>query len=122
MGNGSVQLMDRAVLEKVGEWIKVNKNFIYNVQAADLQAENAFCVTDGKYYYAVIGGVGMEADANVALNAEASKVKILSDKKVKNAVWLDSGKRFKVKKNEFLATPFEYGISRYYRVARFELK
>jgi alpha-L-fucosidase len=121
-GNGSVQLIDRALLEKVGEWIKANKGFIYNVYSTDVQAENAFCVTDGKYYYAIIGGVGMVADPNVALNTAAAKVKILSDKAVKNAVWLDSGKRFKVKKNEFYATPFEYGISRNYRVAKFELR
>jgi hypothetical protein len=64
----------------------------------------------------------MAADPNVALAGVVKTVKILSDKKVKNAVWLDNNKRFKVKKNEFATTPFVYGISRHIRVARFELK
>lgn len=123
MGNGGVRDIDKAILSLVGDWIRANKGFIYDARSADdVEAENAFCMTDGKYYYAVIGGVGMQADPNVALNLAAAKVKISSDKKVKNAVWLDSGKRFKVKKNEFVATPFEYGLSRNYRVARFELR
>ena len=122
MGNGSVRPLDKAILEEIGNWIKANKKVIYNWQSCDVEAENAFCVTDGKYYYAVCKDVVMDSDPNVALAGVVKTVKILSDKKVKNAVWLDSGERFKVKKNEFVAKPFVYGISRYVRVARFELR
>lgn len=122
MGNGSVRPLDKAILEEIGNWIKANKKVIYNWQSCDVEAENAFCVTDGKYYYAVCKDVVMASDPNVALAGVVKTVKILSDKKVKNAVWLDSGERFKVKKNEFVAKPFVYGISRYVRVARFELR
>ena len=48
------------------------------------------------------------------------RVKINAD--IKNARWLDNGKAIKVKKNEFDATPFNYGTSMHVRVARFELK
>ena len=122
MGNGSVRVLDKAMLEEIGNWIKANKKVIYNWKSCDVEAENAFCVTDGKYYYAVCKDVVMAADPNVALSGVVKTVKILSDKKVKNAVWLDNNKRFKVKKNEFATTPFVYGISRHIRVARFELK
>ena len=122
MGNGGVRPMDKAILEEIGSWIKVNKKVVYNWKSCDVEAENAFCVTDGKYYYAVCKDVVMASDPNVALAGVVKTVKILSDKKVKNAVWLDNGKRFKVKKNEFAAKPFVYGISRHIRVARFELK
>ena len=122
MGNGSVRPLDKAILEEIGNWIKANKKVIYNWQSCDVEAENAFCVTDGKYYYAVCKDVVMASDPNVALAGVVKTVKILSDKKVKNAVWLDSGERFKVKKNEFVAKPFVYGVSRYVRVARFELR
>ena len=122
MGNGGVRPMDKAILEEIGNWIKVNKKVVYNWKSCDVEAENAFCVTDGKYYYAVCKDVVMASDPNVALAGVVKTVKILSDKKVKNAVWLDNGKRFKVKKNEFAAKPFVYGISRHIRVARFELK
>ena len=122
MGNGGVRPMDKAILEEIGNWIKANKKVVYNWKSCDVEAENAFCVTDGKYYYAVCKDVVMASDPNVALAGVVKTVKILSDKKVKNAVWLDNGKRFKVKKNEFAAKPFVYGISRHIRVARFELK
>ena len=122
MGNGGVRPMDKAILEEIGNWIKVNKKVVYSWKSCDVEAENAFCVTDGKYYYAVCKDVVMASDPNVALEGVVKTVKILSDKKVKNAVWLDNNKRFKVKKNEFAATPFVYGISRHVRVARFELK
>ena len=122
MGNGGVRPLDKAILEEIGNWIKANKKVIYNWQSCDVEAENAFCVTDGKYYYAVCKDVVMASDPNVALAGVVKTVKILSDKKVKNAVWLDSGERFKVKKNEFVAKPFVYGVSRYVRVARFELR
>ena len=122
MGNGSVRVLDKAMLEEIGNWIKANKKVIYNWRSCDVEAENAFCVTDGKYYYAVCKDVVMAADPNVALSGVVKTVKILSDKKVKNAVWLDNNKRFKVKKNEFATTPFVFGISRHIRVARFELK
>lgn len=122
MGNGGVRPMDKAILEEIGNWIKANKKVVYNWKSCDVEAENAFCVTDGKYYYAVCKDVVMASDPNVALAGVVKTVKILSDKKVKNAVWLDNGKRFKVKKNEFSARPFVYGTSRHVRVARFELK
>ena len=122
MGNGGVRPMDKAILEEIGNWIKANKKVVYNWKSCDVEAENAFCVTDGKYYYAVCKDVVMASDPNVALAGVVKTVKILSDKKVKNAVWLDNGERFQVKKNEFAAKPFVYGISRHIRVARFELK
>lgn len=122
MGNGGVRPLDKAILTEIGNWIKANKKVVYSWKSCDVEAENAFCVTDGKYYYAVCNDVVMASDPNVALAGVVKTVKILSDKKVKNAVWLDDGKRFKVKKNEFAARPFVYGTSRYVRVARFELK
>ena len=122
MGNGSVRPLDKAILTELGNWIKTNKNLIYEWQSCDVQAENAFCLTDGKYYYAICQNVGMAADPNVGLGNDEKTVKILSNKKVKNARWLDNGERFRVKKNAFQAKPFKYGYSKNYRVARFELK
>ncbi len=122
MGNGSVNPMDKALLEQIGKWVKANKNFIYDVKAAEVQAENAYVLKDGKYYYAVIKDVPMSLDENVTLSGKVQQVKILSDKKVKNLRWLDNGKAVKCKKNAFLAEPFRYGYSKSVRVARFELE
>ncbi len=120
-GNGSVKALDKAVLSEIGKWIKINKNFIYRCKAAEIEAENADVLTDGKYYYAVVKKVPMNADPNVTRVSQTGGVKIKSDKKVKNAVWLDSGESANAENNSFAILPFRYGTSLSVRVARFEL-
>ena len=120
-GNGSVNEMDRAILTEIGKWVKANKGFIYGAYAADIQADNACVLTDGKYYYAAIYDVPMSASVNVALGGKIKEVTIHTDRKIKNARWLDTGERIKAKKNTFIATPFLYGSSKAVRIARFEL-
>ncbi|MBQ8658874.1 MAG: alpha-L-fucosidase [Clostridia bacterium] len=122
MGNGSLRPIDAAMLGEIGKWVKANKNFIYNVVSTEIEAENACVLKDEKYYYAVVKDVAMSANVNVALGGTVASVKILTDKKMKNARWLDTGKAVKVKKNSFEAEPFFYGTSRSVRVLRFELK
>ena len=122
MGNGSVKGIDGAILREIGAFIKANKGFIYGVRKADIQAENADILVNGDTYYAVIKDVLMRADANVQRLGKERLITIFTDKKVKNVRWLDSGKRVKVKKNVFVEDPFEYGISRSVRIARFELE
>lgn len=122
MGNGTLRLIDKAMLLEIGNWIRANKNVIYKFHSTDVTAENAVVATDGQYYYAAIPNTIMSADPNVAKSGAIKTVTILSDKKVKNARWVDSGRAIAVKKNAFPATPFEYGTSRSWRLARFELK
>ena len=119
-GNGELKKMDACMLEEIGEFIKVNKGFIYNAKPCDVTAEGADVVTDGEYYYAIIKDVGMSADPNVALGLSAKQVKI--NAAVKSAAWLDNGKRIKVKRNAFAVEPFAYGSSYSVRVAKFKLK
>lgn len=120
-GNGDVNCIDYCLLNEVGKWVKVNKEFIYDVKPCDLTAENADIVTDGKYYYAIIKDVPMSADPNVALGGNVKSVKV--NGVIDKAVWLDSGKRIKIKKGDtFAAEPFAYGRSYSVRVAKFTLK
>lgn len=120
MGNGELKKMDSCMLEEIGEFIKVNKGFIYNVKPCDITAENADVVTDGEYYYAILKDVGMSADPNVAIASGEKSVKI--NAAVKTAVWLDNGKKIKVKRNSFAVEPFAYGASYSVRVAKIKLK
>lgn len=119
-GNGTLKGIDKGILEEIGKWVRFNKNFIYDVKPCEITAENADVVKAGDYYYALIKDVPMAANANVQLGGTVKRVKINAD--IKNARWLDNGKAIKVKKNEFDATPFNYGTSMHVRVARFELK
>ncbi len=118
-GNGSVTPLDKYLLERVGKWIKKNKGFIYNVRACDIKCENADVLTDGKYYYAVVKDVPMSYDPNVQ-RAVDNKGKIAISG-IKQAVWLDNGKKIAVEKDGFKAEPFYYGESYYARVAKFKL-
>ena len=119
-GNGMLKGIDKGILEEIGKWVRFNKNFIYDVKPCEITAENADVVKAGDYYYALIKDVPMAANANVQLGGTVKRVKINAD--IKNARWLDNGKAIKMKKNEFDATPFNYGTSMHVRVARFELK
>ncbi len=122
-GDGKVLEGESACLRAIGKWIRANKNFIYSVKAADLNAENACVLTDGEWYYAVIKKVPMSAIANVARAEDFKRVKIDTDKKLKDAVWLDSGERVETFDDgvTFDAKPFDYGTSLGARVAKFKL-
>lgn len=119
-GDGSVNPMDANVLKQIGNWVKANKGFIYDVKSCDIQAENADILKGKDCYYAVIKDVPMSADPNVQLASEARQVCVHAD--IKNVRWLDDGKPAKVKKNSFAIRPFGYGESKYFRVAKFNVK
>ena len=119
-GNGEINLTDKALLGEIGKFVKANKGFIYDIKSCEITAENAVILKDSNYYYAVINDVNMTADENVQLSSIEREVKVNAD--IKNAVWLDNGKRIKLKKNTFKVEPFKYGTSYGLRIARFELK
>ena len=119
-GDGSVSHIDKAILLQIGNWIRCNKNFIYNVRSCDVKADNAYILKDDKTYYAVIKGVQMSADPNVQRGSINEKIRIYAD--IKSAKWLDNGKDIEIQDNEFYVQPFEYGTSNSVRVAKIFLK
>ena len=121
-GNGLLTPLDKWVLESLGHWIKVNRKFIYNAKACDVTAENAIILKDEKYYYAIISDVPMSADPNVTKAQESKMVTVNTNKKIKGAIWLDTGEKVTLEsKNSFIPKVFTYGNSLYMRVARFTL-
>lgn len=121
MGNGKIRGIDKEYLKLIGQWIKANKGFIYNVKKSDIEAENALLLTDGKYHYAVVKNVGICGDGNVTKTGENSIVRIKTDKKIKNAKYLDNGERADIKGGTFAPKLFAYGNNLSVRVVRFEL-
>lgn len=119
-GDGSVHPMDGAILRQIGKWIAKNKGFIYGVQAADVQAENADILQDKDGYYAVIKDVPMSADPNVQWEIGLEQVRI--ERKVLSAEWLDNGEKIEVEDNAFSICPFAYGESGSVRVAKLQLE
>lgn len=122
-GNGSLRAMDKAMLEELGNWIRVHKNVVYDLRGTDLSADNAQILTDGTYYYAVVSDIPMVSDPNVALqSANAKEIRIHTEKPIENAVWLDNEQPIEIHDHAFNSTPFVYGNSMGYRIARFTLQ
>ena len=118
-GNGSVNATDKELLKQIGKWVNVNKGFIYKAKPCDISADGADILFDGEQYYAVIKDVNMNADPNVQLNSTARRVKI--NAVIKDAKWLDNGKKVAVKNGQFVVEPFAYGTSYSIRVLKFKI-
>ena len=114
---------EKFAFEQIGLWIRVNKNFIYNAKSTDLLADNADIMFDGEYYYAAVKDVFMCANCNVTKFGENKIVTVKTDKRIVDAVWLDTGKKIDLNtRNSFECLPFEYGKSLSVKIARFKLK
>lgn len=122
MGNGDLRMLDKAMLAEIGHWIKFNKDFIYDVKRADIEAENAILLKNSKdEYFAITAVPNITLIEHDSLGGELATVKIGAE--IKSARWLDNGKRIKVlKKNSYTTVPFEYGVSMGYRVAKLEIE
>ena len=124
-GNGELRLIEKATLLEFGQWVKNNKHLVYDCWPCDIKADNALVFEDGNYYYAVIKDVPMSANENVTRRESRPEVVIHTDKKITNAVYMDTNKQ-KVEVNQkdksFPVLPFVYGDSLYARVVRFKLK
>ena len=120
MGDGSVRAFDKIIFETIGEWIKVNKNFIYEITPCAIKAKNAEIVQGDGCYYALIKNVPMSADPHVQRLQETGQVCVDAD--VLSAEWLDNGEKIDVENNAFTVKPFQYGRSYFLRVAKLILK
>ncbi len=121
MGNGSLRPLDKYMMLEIGKFIRYNKNFIYDVVHTDISAENAVLLrgNDG-YYYAVSKVPSIINASHESLGGKLVRVEI--GKKIKSAVWLDSGEKIKTEENAYTTVPFEYGTSMHLRVAKLELE
>ena len=99
MGDGYLRPLDKAMLESLGEWIEIHKEALYLPRPSGIEIEGKekdFILRgDENTYYLFAHGIPMSADDNVELrlnNPEALD-KFSLGKKVKSAVWLDSGEQ-----------------------------
>lgn len=119
MGNGLLKPLDKAILQEIGKWVRVNKGFIYEARPCEIKAENALVLRGNDCLYAV-SKAPMSSDVNVALGGEIREAKI--DAPIASGRWLDNGKAIKIKNNGYTIEPFLYGTSYVMRVAKLKLK
>lgn len=121
--DGTLTVIETEILKYIGSWIKINEEIIYNAVPADIQADNADIFVNGEYYYAAIRKVPMVGNVNVARMEGNKIVKLYTDKRIEEAVWLDNGSKVELTDGQtFKAQAFLYGTSGGIRVARFKLK
>ena len=121
--DGTLTVIETEILKYLGSWIKDNEEVVYDAIPADIKAENADVFVNGEYYYAAIRKVPMSANVNVAREVDNKVIKVMTDKMITDAVWLDNGMPIALENGQtFKAVPFSYGKSGCVRVAKFKLK
>ena len=122
VANGSLRPIDKAMLELIGQWIRFNKNFIYNVNISDVTCENAMVMKGDNCYYVAVK-TAMGGNLNVVMNISANEPTYKMSAKIKSAKWLDDGSKVEIKNgNIIVGKTFDYGTSAYYRVAKVKIK
>ncbi len=119
--DGSVKLMDKAFFETLGEWVSVNKNFIYDARPSKYHGANCQILEDDNAWYIAIKDVSMSADPNVALRSNA-KFAMVDSRIQGKAYWLDNGEPAIFENGKLSVQPFGYGTSYSVRVAKVEKK
>ena len=131
-GDGTLRSLDKAMLETMGEWVKMNEEAIYEARPADVEillGKDDFVLKKDNTYYLFCHNMYMAlADSNVmrAAGGESEK-RIKMSEKIKNISWLDNGENISFTQAENGETildckPFAYGDHYVVRVAKIEME
>ena len=129
-GNGTLRLLDRAMLETVGKWVAYNDEAIRVPRPTEIKIENKpkdFMLKNEDTYYLFVHDLPMIADPNVALNRKAEYVeKFRFDQKIRDVRWLDNGQLVAFSQNGdqtvINTEPFRYGENLVVRVAKLSVE
>lgn len=121
-GDGSLRTIDKGTFEVIGQWLKANKYFIYDLKPADVQIENETVLMDGAgNYYVIVKNVPIMAVANLQRRqGEIRQIQVPVE--VESAEWLDSGEKIEVVDNAFYTKFFDQGFALGHRIAKLRLK
>lgn len=128
--DGSIRLIDRAMLEVMGQWANIFAEAIYEPRPSGITVENKDCdfiLQKDQVYYLFCCDLPMVADVNVALVQSADYTDVFTlDREITEITWLDNGGslRFEQEENRVCVhtEPFCYGRNLVIRVARIQTK
>ena len=132
MGDGQIRLLDKAMLETLGEWIKLHAEAVYLPRPSSIKVtspnEKDFVLEKDGAYYVFCHDLSVSTD-NVDVvkgrKGDTSK-RIALNKKIKNACWLDNGETLDYTQEngetEIACKPYLYGTQLVVRVAKIEVK
>ena len=96
MGNGQLRLLDKAMLETLGEWTAIHSEALYLPRPAGITIEgkekNFILKSDDAYYFFAYD-LGMDGNVNVEVTkGDPNHNNVFDfDKKIKSIKWLDDG-------------------------------
>ena len=120
MGDGSLRLIDRGMLEVLGQWIRLNEEALRLPAPTGISVEgreNDFLLRNGKNLYLFVG------DAPMFNNPHGDRLETFPLAEIiRSACWLDSGEPLPFSQTNgtatVTATPFHYGTNLTTRVAK----
>lgn len=129
MGNGSLRLVEAAVLELIGEWTSYFDEAIRKPKPTGIEIEKKprdFVLQDGDFRYLFCFDLPMVFDPNVALQTEfVYEDAFPFEHEVKRIIWMDNGENVKFEQKEgkliVHTEPFPYGRNLVVRVAKIEI-
>lgn len=126
MGDGTIRIIDRGILEVIGQWTKLNGEAVYDARPTDISVtrnDKDFILKKEKNYYLFCFELPMVADKNVAIFGKAEYTSLFNLKdKIKEIRWLDNGEDVEFEQNgekvKVQLVPFTYGRNLVVRVAK----
>lgn len=127
-GDGSLALIDRAMFELLGRWVRLNEEAIRTPRPTQLEVPGKpkdFLLRQGSTYYLFVHGLGTSADPNVGKSGLGEHRETLPfPEKVKSVHWLDNGEVLNFLQEEGTltigTTLYPYGTDLVVRVAKIE--
>lgn len=126
LGDGSLRLIDYAILDIVGQWVELSKEAIYTPRPTGIPVcgrEESFILRNNGSYYLFCDRLPMSADPNVALHTDMNyQLKFPFEEKICSIQWLDDGTPVEYVQQEghviVHTVPFTYGRSLVVRIAK----
>ena len=128
--DGTIRLIDRAMLDLMGQWAKIFAEAIYEPRPSGITVENKDCdfiLQKDDTYYLFCCDLPMVADVNVALVQGADYTDVFTlDREITEITWLDNDEPVSFEQKEgrvcVHTEPFCYGRNLVVRVAKIHTK
>ncbi len=126
--DGSLRLLDRAMFEGIGDWVKLNDEAIRTPKPTGIKIENGendFMLADGNNYYLFLYDLPLIGDVNSVISRGGTLERHFDfdmSKKVVSVSWLDNDQKLDFTQTEGTLSlntkPFVYGENLVVRVAK----
>ena len=128
--DGTIRLIDRAMLDLMGQWVKIFAEAVYEPRPSGIVVENKDCdfiLQKDDVYYLFCCDLPMVADINVALVQGADYTDVFTlDREITEITWLDNGESVTYEQTGnrvcVHTEPFCYGRNLVIRVAKIHTK